>query len=71
MNVLPNFATTISQAFPRISTSDEIRTYNPTNITILSLTRDDTGGTVQCEDLISQRRSTVSTITVGELPGSM
>ena len=71
VNSLPTFATILSLAFPRISSSDENRTSNPSNITILNLTTNDTGGTVQCENLISQRRSTVSTITVGELPGSM
>ena len=58
-------------ASSRISTSDVTRASNPSNITILNLITDDTGGTVQCEDFINEVRSTVSTITVGELPFSM
>ena len=55
----------------RISASDQTPTANPTNITILNLTRDDAGGTVQCQDFSGNDKSTVSTITIGELPGSI
>ena len=66
-----SFAFDLNMTFPRISTSDERRTSNPSNITILNLSTDDTEGTVQCEDFITEVKSTISTITVGELPGSM